>query len=125
MLTVSKTVTFDAAHLLTGHGGQCRNLHGHTYRVTVELGNVPPLEGQPEDMVMDFKELKTVLNEEIVMPSRALLPETAQQGPAGDGGLRQRDAGLRSNLSPVRGGCAAPENGKRKTENGTPLRSDG
>lgn len=68
MLTVAKTVTFDAAHLLTGHGGQCRNLHGHTYRVTVELGNVPPLQGQPEDMVMDFKELKAVLNEEIVAP---------------------------------------------------------
>ena len=68
MLTVAKTVAFDAAHLLTGHGGQCRNLHGHTYRVTVELGNVPPLQGQPEDMVMDFKELKAVLNEEIVAP---------------------------------------------------------
>lgn len=68
MLTVAKTVAFDAAHLLTGHGGQCRNLHGHTYRVTVELGNVPPLPGQPEDMVMDFKELKAVLNEEIVAP---------------------------------------------------------
>ena len=66
MLIVTKTVSFDAAHLLTGHGGQCKNLHGHTYRVTVELGNVPPLPGQPEDMVMDFKELKAVLNEEIV-----------------------------------------------------------
>lgn len=80
MLTVSKTVTFDAAHLLTGHGGQCRNLHGHTYRVTVELGNVPPLEGQPEDMVMDFKELKTVLNEEIVSPcDHAFLCDTQSE----------------------------------------------
>lgn len=66
MLIVTKTVSFDAAHLLTGHGGQCRNLHGHTYRVTVELGNVPHIPGQPEDMVMDFKEVKAVLNEEVV-----------------------------------------------------------
>lgn len=66
MLIITKTVSFDAAHLLTGHGGQCKNLHGHTYRVEVELGNTPPLAGQPDDMVMDFKELKTVLNEEIV-----------------------------------------------------------
>ncbi len=66
MLIVTKTVAFDAAHLLTGHGGQCRNLHGHTYHVTVELGNTPPIPGQPEDMVMDFKEVKAVLNEEIV-----------------------------------------------------------
>ena len=66
MLIVTKTVSFDAAHLLTGHGGQCKNLHGHTYKVVVELGNTPPLPGQPEDMVMDFKELKAVLQEEIV-----------------------------------------------------------
>ena len=68
MLTVSKTVSFDAAHLLTGHAGQCRNLHGHTYRVTVTLRGAPPLPGQPGDMVMDFKELKAVLREEIVAP---------------------------------------------------------
>lgn len=68
MLIVSKTVSFDAAHLLTGHGGQCKNLHGHTYRVTVELSTVAPVPGQPEDMVMDFKELKEVLNNMIVKP---------------------------------------------------------
>lgn len=68
MLVVTKTVSFDAAHLLTGHGGLCKNLHGHTYKVIVELGNTPPLPGQPEDMVMDFKELKIVLQEEIVNP---------------------------------------------------------
>lgn len=68
MLIVTKTVSFDAAHLLTGHGGQCKNLHGHTYKVVVELGNTPPLPGQPEDMVMDFKELKAVLQKEIVSP---------------------------------------------------------
>ena len=68
MLTVSKTITFDAAHLLTGHPGQCRNLHGHTYRVTVTLKNTPPLPDQPTDMVMDFKTLKTILQEEIVAP---------------------------------------------------------
>ena len=66
MLIITKTISFDAAHLLTGHGGQCKNLHGHTYNVVVELGNTPPLPGQPADMVMDFKELKAVLQEEIV-----------------------------------------------------------
>ncbi len=65
MLVVTKAIRFDAAHLLTGHGGQCKNLHGHTYRVTVELGNVPPVAGQPADMVIDFKELKDIMKAEI------------------------------------------------------------
>jgi 6-pyruvoyltetrahydropterin/6-carboxytetrahydropterin synthase len=68
MLIVSKTVSFDAAHLLTGHGGQCKNLHGHTYRVSVELAADAPVPGQPEDMVMDFRELKEVLKTEVVAP---------------------------------------------------------
>ena len=62
MLTATKTVTFDAAHSLTGHGGLCRNLHGHTYRVDVTVRQ-PPDGG---DMVMDFKDLKGVIAEEIL-----------------------------------------------------------
>jgi len=26
---------FDASHIIPGHPGKCRNLHGHTYRVEV------------------------------------------------------------------------------------------
>jgi 6-pyruvoyltetrahydropterin/6-carboxytetrahydropterin synthase len=26
---------FDASHVIPGHAGKCRNLHGHTYRVEV------------------------------------------------------------------------------------------
>ena len=37
MTTVTKTVKFDAAHVLTDHQGLCRNLHGHTYRVDVSV----------------------------------------------------------------------------------------
>ena len=35
MLKATKTVRFDAAHILTNHQGLCKNLHGHTYRVDV------------------------------------------------------------------------------------------
>lgn len=62
MLTVSKQCAFDAAHVLTNHAGQCRNLHGHTYRVLVEVA-----EGAGgSDMVIDFKDLKQVMREVIV-----------------------------------------------------------
>ena len=62
MLTVSKECHFDAAHLLTGHTGQCRNLHGHTYRLVVEVEE----SAEASDMVMDFKDLKHILRDVIL-----------------------------------------------------------
>ena len=62
MLTVSKQCLFDAAHVLTNHAGQCKNLHGHTYRVIVEVAE--GADGQ--DMVIDFKDLKQVMREVIL-----------------------------------------------------------
>ena len=62
MLTVSKQCQFDAAHVLTRHEGQCRNLHGHTYRVLVEVAEAE----DGCDMVIDFKDLKQMIREVIV-----------------------------------------------------------
>lgn len=64
MLTVFKECRFDAAHLLTNHAGQCKNLHGHTYRVIAEV-SVPSGE-DGGDMVIDFKDLKRVIEETIL-----------------------------------------------------------
>lgn len=60
MTTVSKTVRFDAAHILTNHQGLCKNLHGHTYRVDVSVSQA---DDQGGDMVIDFKELKRIATE--------------------------------------------------------------
>lgn len=62
MITVTKTVKFDAAHVLTNHDGLCKNLHGHTYRVDV---SVTQDENDNSDMVIDFKDLKRIANEMI------------------------------------------------------------
>jgi len=62
MLTVTKTVRFDAAHVLTNHSGLCKNLHGHTYRVDVSVRASAP---DSDGMVIDFKDLKTIANETI------------------------------------------------------------
>ena len=62
MITVTKTVRFDAAHVLTNHQGLCKNLHGHTYRVDV---SVTQAEGDERDMVIDFKDLKKIASEVI------------------------------------------------------------
>lgn len=68
MITVSKEFIFDAAHMLAGHEGLCKNIHGHTYRVLVEVSynNIWTDEviskGPSAGMVVDFKRLKEVIN---------------------------------------------------------------
>ena len=63
MLTVTKSVKFDAAHVLTNHQGLCKNLHGHTYRVEASVSQQP---GDPADLVIDFKDLKHTCEEVIL-----------------------------------------------------------
>ena len=60
MITVTMTVKFDAAHVLTNHQGLCKNLHGHTYRVDVSVSQAAD---DDRDMVIDFKDLKGIANE--------------------------------------------------------------
>ena len=49
---------FAAAHRLTGSGGKCESLHGHNFRVTLEVKG-DHLGGS--GMLMDFGELKKIL----------------------------------------------------------------
>lgn len=68
MQKVTKEFTFAAAHLLTGHEGLCKNLHGHEYVVQVDVISTdidyPVVDNGPaKAMVVDFKELKTICNE--------------------------------------------------------------
>lgn len=69
MISATKQFTFDCAHLLSGHEGACKNLHGHTYQLFVEVARTEyPLitEGPSDGMIVDFKELKGIVNELIV-----------------------------------------------------------
>lgn len=61
---ITKTVSFDAAHRLPEHRGKCRNLHGHTFKLVVELGaSKLYIGGSSNGMVMDFGDLKPILKE--------------------------------------------------------------
>ena len=44
--------SFDSAHFLAGYEGKCRNIHGHEWRVVIEICR-PDLdeEGQTRDMI--------------------------------------------------------------------------
>ena len=69
--------TFDAAHFLYGYDGKCRNLHGHEWRVIIEVRN-ETLEaaGQTRDMVVDFSTLKADLQAETDAFDHGLVLET-------------------------------------------------
>ena len=48
---------FDAAHHLPGYDGPCANIHGHSWKVEVEvLGN----KLQSNGMLIDFQDIKAV-----------------------------------------------------------------
>ncbi|OZN25482.1 6-carboxytetrahydropterin synthase QueD [Actinobacillus seminis] len=68
MFKVSKEFSFDMAHILDGHDGKCQNLHGHTYKLQVEVsGDLVP-DGAKKGMVVDFTDVKTVVKEAILDP---------------------------------------------------------
>jgi 6-pyruvoyltetrahydropterin/6-carboxytetrahydropterin synthase len=64
MYSIAKELTFDSAHKLPLYEGKCENLHGHTYRVLVEVA-APMLlvKGPCRGMVADFGLLKEVITE--------------------------------------------------------------
>ena len=61
-MLLSKDFKFDAAHNLIHYHGKCEKLHGHTYRLRIVLEGEPDSEG----MIMDFIDLKQIVNEQVI-----------------------------------------------------------
>jgi len=59
---VTRSFTFEAAHFLPWHPGQCRNLHGHSYRLDVAVEG--PLD--ENGVVVDFADVKAVVHRAVV-----------------------------------------------------------
>jgi len=61
-IDVTKIFTFDSAHKLNNYEGDCKFLHGHTYKLEVTI------RGKVDDrgMVMDFNDLKAIVKERIL-----------------------------------------------------------
>ena len=68
MIHLTKIFHFEAAHALIGYDGRCRNIHGHSYEMRVTIKGMPIIDpSSPKNgMVMDFGDLKKIVNEEIV-----------------------------------------------------------
>ncbi|MFV0266813.1 MAG: 6-pyruvoyl trahydropterin synthase family protein [Draconibacterium sp.] len=67
-IRVTKRFDFEMAHALLAYNGVCKNVHGHTYELEVTLiGDAKNQPGHPEDgMVMDFGQLKNIVNTKII-----------------------------------------------------------
>lgn len=65
---------FDSAHFLAGYEGKCGNIHGHRWKVEIEVQSETLVkEGQLEGMVVDFGDLKKDLKEIVDYYDHALI----------------------------------------------------
>ena len=79
-IRITKEFRFEGAHALQNYDGKCRHIHGHSYRLFVTLKGSPIAEASsPKNgMVVDFGDLKRVVNKYIVDPfDHALLLRSA------------------------------------------------
>lgn len=67
-IRVTKIFHFEMAHALDGHDGLCQHIHGHSYVLEVCLiGKPDPNPQSPKQgMVMDFADLKGIINRLII-----------------------------------------------------------
>jgi 6-pyruvoyltetrahydropterin/6-carboxytetrahydropterin synthase len=69
-INITKEFRFEAAHALLGYDGPCRNVHGHSYELSVTITGEPISDqGSPKlGMVMDFGDLKKIIKKNIIDP---------------------------------------------------------
>ena len=62
MYKLRKTKRIEASHQLPNHDGKCRNLHGHTWTITVEVRGTELQHGGPKDgMLVDYADLSDMM----------------------------------------------------------------
>ena len=67
IIKITKQFSFEMAHALRNYDGLCRNIHGHSYKMDITLAGQPLHDESPKNgMVMDFGDLKRLVNEEII-----------------------------------------------------------
>ena len=64
--TIEKTFRFEASHLLPGHDGKCRRLHGHSWLGTLKLSDSTlKTSGPKSGMVMDFSDVSDAIADDV------------------------------------------------------------
>ena len=67
-IRITKQFTFETGHALYGYDGKCKNVHGHSYKLSVTVIGEPISDASnvKYGMVIDFSDLKKIVKEEIV-----------------------------------------------------------
>lgn len=67
-IRITKQFSFETGHALYGYDGKCKNVHGHSYKLSVTVIGKPISDSTNVKfgMVIDFGDLKKIVKEEIV-----------------------------------------------------------
>ncbi|PZR06635.1 MAG: 6-carboxytetrahydropterin synthase QueD [Flavobacterium psychrophilum] len=67
-IRITKQFTFETGHALYGYDGKCKNVHGHSYKLSVTVIGEPITDSTNVKfgMVIDFGDLKKIVKEDIV-----------------------------------------------------------
>ncbi|MFH6767221.1 6-carboxytetrahydropterin synthase [Gaetbulibacter aquiaggeris] len=67
-IRITKQFSFETGHALYGYDGKCKNVHGHSYKLSVTVIGKPIKDNTHVKfgMVIDFGDLKRIVKEEIV-----------------------------------------------------------
>ncbi len=67
-IRITKQFNFETGHALYGYDGKCKNVHGHSYKLSVTVTGEPISDNSNVKfgMVIDFGDLKKIVKEEIV-----------------------------------------------------------
>ena len=67
-IRITKQFSFETGHALYGYDGKCKNVHGHSYKLSVTVFGKPINDKNhvKYGMVIDFGDLKKIVKEEIV-----------------------------------------------------------
>jgi 6-pyruvoyltetrahydropterin/6-carboxytetrahydropterin synthase len=67
-IRITKQFDFETGHALYGYDGKCKNVHGHSYKLSVTVIGTPinDTSNVKYGMVIDFGDLKKIVASEIV-----------------------------------------------------------
>ena len=69
-IRITKIFKFETGHALNGYDGLCKNIHGHSFKLSVTVIGKPieDLKSPKKGMVIDFSILKEIVKNQIVIP---------------------------------------------------------